>query len=108
MRYPQSVPNPSRMRPGEVRERLLGEGRCFASRARLCAMLGVTAEALPSSLRRAVARGDFVRVCRGGWVARDDVCKSMGRPLPDLALYVDDMMRHLGHLLACPRPRTSA
>ena len=89
--------NLSRMRPGEVRERLLGEGRCFASRAQLCAMLGVTAEALPSSLRRAVARGDFVRVCRGGWVARDDVCKTTQRPLPDLELYVDDMMRHLGH-----------
>ena len=89
--------NPVRMRPGEVRERLLSEGRCFASRARLCAMLGVSAEALPSSLRRAVARGDFVRVCRGGWVARDDACKSAGRPLPDLALYVDDMMGHLGH-----------
>ena len=85
------------MRPGEVRERLLAEGRCFASRARLCAMLGVAAEALPSSLRRAVARGDFVRVCRGGWVARDDLCKSTARPLPDLALYVDDMMLHLGH-----------
>ena len=85
------------MRPGEVRERLLAEGKCFASRARLCAMLGVAAEALPSSLRRAVARGDFVRVCRGGWVARDDVCKSTGRPLPDLAVYVDEMMCHLGH-----------
>ncbi len=60
-------------------------------------MLGVAAESLPSSLRRAVARGDFVRVCRGGWVARDDVCKSMQRPLPDLEVYVDDMMRHLGH-----------
>ncbi len=85
------------MRSGEVRERLLSEGRCFASGERLCAMLGVTAEVLPSSLRRAVARGDFARVCRGGWVVRDDDCKSLERPLPDLVLYVDDMMRHLGH-----------
>lgn len=85
------------MRPREVRAQLLDEGRCFVSRARLCSMLGVSPEALPSSLRRAAARGDFVRVCRGGWVARDDASKSTGRPLPDLALYVDDMMAHLGH-----------
>ena len=85
------------MRPGDAREVLLSEGRCFASGERLCAMLGVTAEALPSSLRRAVARGDFVKACRGGWVVRDDDCKSLGRPMPDFARYVDDMMRHLGH-----------
>ena len=86
-----------KMRPGDARERLLADGGCFVSGERLCEMLGVTADALPASLGNSVAGGDFVKVCRGGWVARDDTCKDIGRPLPDLALYVDDMMRHLEH-----------
>ena len=54
------------MRPSEVGEYLTAQGRCFASSEELCALLGVAPAVLPSSLRRAVARGDFVKVCRGG------------------------------------------
>ena len=85
------------MRPSDVREYLTAQGRCFASSEELCALLGVAPAVLPSSLRRAVARGDFLKVCRGGWAARDDRCQQLGSELPDLELYVDDMMEHLGH-----------
>ena len=53
------------MRPSDVGEYLTAQGRCFASSEELCALLGVAPAVLPSSLRRAVARGDFVKVCRG-------------------------------------------
>ena len=85
------------MRPSDVGEYLTAQGRCFASSEELCALLGVAPAVLPSSLRRAVARGDFVKVCRGGWAARDDRCRQLGSGLPDLERYVDDMMEHLGH-----------
>ena len=85
------------MRPSAAGAHLTAQGRCFASSGELCALLGVAPAVLPSSLRRAVARGDFVKVCRGGWAARDDRCRQLGSGLPDLERYVDDMMEHLGH-----------
>ena len=85
------------MRPSDVGVYLTAHGRCFASSEELCALLGVAPTVLPSSLRRAVARGDFAKICRGGWAARDDRCKQLGAALPDLERYVDDMMEHLGH-----------
>ena len=84
------------LRPAEAREQLIEAGALFASSEQLCAMLGVAPAQLPASLRRAVVRGDFVKVCRGGWVARDDHTKTLEHRLPDLRAYIDDMMRHLG------------
>ena len=86
------------LRAAEARERLIAAGELFASSERLTGLLGVTAAQLPAALRRSVERGDFVRVCRGGWVVRDDRTRASGRRLPDLRSYIDAMMRHLGHL----------
>ena len=86
------------LRAAEAREHLIAAGELFASSERLTGLLGVTAAQLPAALRRSVARGDFVRVCRGGWVVRDDRTRASGRRLPDLRAYIDAMMRHLGHL----------
>ena len=85
------------MRAAEAREQIIASGSLFASSEQLCTMLGVTLAQLPAALRRAVARGDFAKVCRGGWIARDDTTKAIGRRLPDLRAYIDDMMGHLGH-----------
>lgn len=85
------------LRASEARDHLIASGTLFASTAHLAGLLGVADRQLPSALRRAVARGDFARVCRGGWVAIDDHTKAAGRPLPDLRAYIDAMMGHLGH-----------
>ena len=86
------------LRAAEAREHLIASGELFASSGRLTGLLGVTAAQLPAALRRSVERGDFVRVCRGGWIVRDDRTRASGRRLPDLRAYIDAMMRHLGHL----------
>lgn len=86
------------MKPADLRDHLVEQGRYFASSDDLCDLLDVRPESLYGSLHRPSERGEITNVCPGGWVPTPVGYQAAGPwLLPPLTWYVDDMMRHLGH-----------
>ena len=92
----------TKVKPADLRDNLIEEGRYFVSSTDLCQLLGVQPKSLYGALHRPAERNEITNVCPRGWVTtpveyqiRNPKRQKPG--LPPLTWYIDGMMAHLGH-----------
>ena len=92
----------TKIKPADLRDRLIEEGRYFVTSAELCDMLGVAPHSLHGSLHRPKERLEISNVCPGGWVPTPVEYQTGNEHwdasgIPPMTWYLDSMMSHLGH-----------
>lgn len=84
---------PSKLRPAELADWMLGRGKHSATSAELAELLGVAEPSIRQSLRR--QSSSIVAVSKGLWVPVPPEYRAAGAPPP--IHFIDALMNHLGH-----------